>query len=378
MPDVKKKESKEEPKSYPDMELCELYHQVGASEEVKAKVLELQSTKLWELWGSSWGAMPSDLTKAVEEEEAKLKAALETAKEEEGETDILDAYFALASFYSQMGDKDSAVLTFDSILALSKLSSQKKLEALMGKSRILSFFSLSPTKILEQAHEVAEAGGDWDKRNRLKVYKGLDCIVGRDFETAAKLLASCVKTFSCEELITFDGFCLLTVILNTLNMSRVDLKKDIIDGPEIRGALREGFGKQAREVCEALHSCEYSTYFKAVVALEPVLESSRYLSQHKSFIVRELVVKGYQQFLQSYKSVKLSSMAEAFGVTEQFLDAHLCRFINAGRLMAKIDSVEGQVETTVADKKNQQYRAVIEEGDKVLNRVQRLSRVVDV
>ena len=46
--------------------------------------------------------------------------------------------------------------------------------------------------------------------------------------------------------------------------------------------------------------------------------------------------------------------------------------------MAKIDSVEGQVETTVADKKNQQYRAVIEEGDKVLNRVQRLSRVVDV
>ena len=55
------------------------------------------------------------------------------------------------------------------------------------------------------------------------------------------------QTFSCEELITFDGFCLLTVILNTLNMSRVDLKKDIIDGPEIRGALREGFGKQARE-----------------------------------------------------------------------------------------------------------------------------------
>lgn len=32
--------------------------------------------------------MPSDLTKAVEEEEAKLKAALETAKEEEGEVSL--------------------------------------------------------------------------------------------------------------------------------------------------------------------------------------------------------------------------------------------------------------------------------------------------
>ncbi|GMH78445.1 hypothetical protein TrVE_jg10901 [Triparma verrucosa] len=372
------KKDKEDPKSYPDMALAELYHQAGGSEEVKAKVVELQATKLWVLWGGDWGKVPADMVKAVEEEEKTLKAALETAREEEGETDILDAYFALASFYSKIGDKDTAVTTFDEILKLGKLSSQKKLEALMGKVRIMSFFNVSPTKVLEEAHTVAEAGGDWDKRNRLKVYKGIDCIVGRDFETAAKLLASCVKTFSCEEYISFDGFCLLTVILNTLNMTRVDLKKDIIDGPEIRGALREGGGKLAREVCEALHSCEYATYFKAVVALEPVLESSRYLSQHKSFIVREMVVKGYQQFLQSYKSVKLSSMAQAFGVTESFLDAHLCRFINAGRLMAKIDSVEGQVETTVADKKNQQYRAIIEDGDKVLNRVQRLSRVVDV
>ena len=69
----------------------------------------------------------------VEEEEKTLKAALETAREEEGETDILDAYFALASFYSKIGDKDTAVTTFDEILKLGKLSSQKKLEALMGK-----------------------------------------------------------------------------------------------------------------------------------------------------------------------------------------------------------------------------------------------------
>lgn len=45
------------------------------------------------------------------------------------------------------------------------------------------------------------------------------------------------------------------------------------------------------------------------------------------------------QFLDSYKSVTLESMASAFGVSVDFIDYELVDFIVAGRLPAKIDRV---------------------------------------
>jgi 26S proteasome regulatory subunit N7 len=51
------------------------------------------------------------------------------------------------------------------------------------------------------------------------------------------------------------------------------------------------------------------------------------------------------QFLESYKSVKLAAVADAFGVTPEFMDRELSEFIVAGRLPAKIDKVAGVVET---------------------------------
>ena len=49
---------------------------------------------------------------------------------------------------------------------------------------------------------------------------------------------------------------------------------------------------------------------------------------------------GVVQFLESYKSVTLSSMATAFGVSVDFIDQELVDFIVAGRLPAKIDKVQ--------------------------------------
>lgn len=51
------------------------------------------------------------------------------------------------------------------------------------------------------------------------------------------------------------------------------------------------------------------------------------------------------QFLESYKSVTIDSMAQAFGVTPDFIDRELVDFIVAGRLPAKIDKVSGVIET---------------------------------
>ena len=98
-----------------------------------------------------------------------------------------------------------------------------------------------------------------------------------------------------------------------------------------------------------LYDCDYKGYLHAMVDLQPILVADRYLQPHSGYIMRELHVLGYKQFLDSYKSVTLESMAASFGVGTEYLDLQLIRFIAAGRLTAKIDKFGGVVETNRPD-----------------------------
>ena len=119
-----------------------------------------------------------------------------------------------------------------------------------------------------------------------------------------------------------------------------------------------------------------------------------YLEEHVAFFAREMRIRAYKQYLQSYRSVQLQSMANAFGVTTQYIDRYvpttpqanqvhrftllreLSRFISLGRLDCKIDAVGGVVETIRPDTKNAHYLSTIKQGDLLLNRIQKLSRVI--
>jgi 26S proteasome regulatory subunit N7 len=94
--------------------------------------------------------------------------------------------------------------------------------------------------------------------------------------------------------------------------------------------------------------------------------------------MHQVRVVAYTQFLESYKSVTLQSMATAFGMSPEFLDTELSRFISSGRLNCKIDKVSGIIETNRPDAKNALYQKTIKTGDLLLNRLQKLSKVIDL
>jgi 26S proteasome regulatory subunit N7 len=129
---------------------------------------------------------------------------------------------------------------------------------------------------------------------------------------------------------------------------------------------------------QAFYDCDYKTYLHAMVEVEEVLLKDRYLQPHASFWMREMHILAYKQFLDSYQSVTLQAMADAFGVSTEFLDYHASRFIAANRLSAKIDKYGGVIVTNRPDLKNAQYREMIQKGDLLLNRIQKLARVVDL
>jgi 26S proteasome regulatory subunit N7 len=98
----------------------------------------------------------------------------------------------------------------------------------------------------------------------------------------------------------------------------------------------------------------------------------------RRYYMREVCVVAFTQFLESYRSVTLEAMAVAFGVTPEFLDHELADLISSKRIPATIDRVAGVVETNRPDAKNALYQMAIKQGDALLNKLQKLSKVVDI
>ena len=73
-------------------------------------------------------------------------------------------------------------------------------------------------------------GGDWDRRNRLKVYEALALLTQRQVKKAAELLLDCIATFTCVELTSYSQFIFYAVVTNLLHLERTKLKKRIVDG----------------------------------------------------------------------------------------------------------------------------------------------------
>mmetsp|Transcript_14606 Transcript_14606/g.31664 ORF Transcript_14606/g.31664 Transcript_14606/m.31664 type:complete len:441 (+) Transcript_14606:76-1398(+) len=354
--------------------------QVGGEEvENPSLYRHLMTTLGWEgkagcLSDADLAAMESRHKTKMEELEKKV----DEAKENAGDMEVLDARFDVARFAAKSLSKDEALDAYEKVLALPKLSSGKKIDCLMEGARVALFHgdNKKTAELIEKAAKLAEDGGDWDRRNRLKVYSSLSKLLVRDVKDAASLLIDCIATFSCTELCSYTEFVVYTIVSNILYIPRTELKSKIIDGPEILSVANE-IPVVARLV-NALYDCDYKGYLQAMVELQPILVADRYLQPHSGYIMRELHVLGYKQFLDSYKSVTLESMVASFGVGTEYLDLQLSRFIAAGRLTAKIDKFGGVVETNRPDLKNAQYKDMIQKGDLLLNRIQKLARVVDL
>ena len=73
-----------------------------------------------------------------------------------------------------------------------------------------------------------ELGGDWDRRNRLKVYSGLYAMSVRDFKEAANNFLDTVSTFTSYELMDYHTFIKYTIISSMMALDRKDLTKKVI------------------------------------------------------------------------------------------------------------------------------------------------------
>mmetsp|Transcript_25038 Transcript_25038/g.69258 ORF Transcript_25038/g.69258 Transcript_25038/m.69258 type:complete len:426 (-) Transcript_25038:298-1575(-) len=411
-----KKEEEDEKKNedssaaaYPNMSLAQDIHRVLAygmvesAQEVADEIItKLKNPSLYEQFQKACTAKYPDasltfvaqdeLDKLADAHKTKVKEleeAVEKAKESAGDMEVMEAMVDIAHFAAKSLTPAEAMDAYQKVLNLPKLSSGKKMDCYMELARVGSFASSLPalsspatslTAVddwVEKAGKLAQSGsGDWDRRNRVSVYKALQCLLKRDLKKASEIMLSGIATFTCVEMCDYTDFLVYAALTNLLHLQRPQLHEKILQGPELLAVATDI--PVVMQLIRSYYDCDYKAYLQAIVDVEDVLKRDRYLSAHAAYWMRELHLLAYQQFLDSYQSVTLAAMADQFGVSVEFLDSHASQFIAAGRLSAKIDKFGGTIVTNRADWKNAQYRQVIQKGDQLLNRIQKLARVVDV
>jgi len=327
--------------------------------------------------GPADDALKAEMKSKNEEDLARLEERIKDAKENLGDIEIRDALLGKAEFYNRIGDKEAAIQAYQAAYEKT-VGVGGKLDNILTVIRIAFFFDDKELakKEIDRAKVELGKGGDWERRNKLKVYEGIYFMISRNWKDAATLFLNVMPTFTATEVVDFKEFVFYTVILTMVSLDRPTLREKLVSSPEVLSAIKET--PHLQDFLESYFYCRYKPMMEHFVPVIDLVRADRYLTRHCRHFMRIMRLNAYRQFLASYRSVKLEAMATEFGVSSNFIDAELSSFISSGKLTCKIDKVGGVVESNEADSRSQVYVEIIKQGDLLLNRMQKLSGAIDM
>jgi len=167
--------------------------------------------------------------KTNEANELKLKElehAIQDAIQNLGENDVRLANLAKSDFLCRIGEIELAESQYR-ITSEKTVGIGQKLDIVFVMIRMGFFYNDYNliSRNIEKAKSMIEQGGDWDRRNRLRVYEAYMLFSIRNFEEASKLFLDTIATFTSYELFAYKQHVYYTVISSLVSLSRVDLKK---------------------------------------------------------------------------------------------------------------------------------------------------------
>ena len=151
--------SEESASKYPSMELCQQIHKLvvkadGTGDgklqnEVLTRIREeLENPTLYESIESTLGVTTgiwsvvdiASQEKANQNSAEELEQKVQDAKESAGDMEVMDARVELARFAAKSLKEEEALEAYKKLLDLPKISSGKKIDAVMESSRLASFY----------------------------------------------------------------------------------------------------------------------------------------------------------------------------------------------------------------------------------------------
>jgi len=251
--------------------------------------------------------------KQLDEKIAKTQDSIE-------ETDPTHYIFEKAKLYKDNHMKEEALEQFKKVIEKTQ-SFNLKMDSVFEILHIgILYKDLNLlNEYIEKCRKMLHDGGDWEKRNRLKVYDGLYQLLTRNFKDAGKLFLEALMTFTNYELFDYKTFVFYTCLTNIITVDRVTLKNRIVDNSDVLSVIREIPNLQA--FLESFYNGNYQVFFQQFYEIINRTKNDFFISKHNNYFINEMRIKVYTQFLQSYKSVTIDNMAICFGVSPTFIDA---------------------------------------------------------
>ena len=314
-----------------------------------------------------------DFKKRIEELQKKMEEDVDGLEE----VDKAQYIFQIGKIYKEEKMYDQALNQFKETISNTK-SFNTKIDSLFEICHIgLLQKDLDLLKeYLEKIKDLLKEGGDWEKKNRLKVYEGLYLLFNRNFKEAGKNFLDALMTFTSYELFDFKTFVFYTAVINIISVDRKTLKEKIIDNSDVLSCINDI--PHLQSFLNTFYDGEYEKFFKELYFIIQVLKKDFYLSKHYNYYINEMRVKVYSQFLQSYKTVTMDNMAKVFGISTNFIDRELSNFISQGRINAKIDKVSGIIECNHNEENVDLYQATIRDSDILISKIHKLSKLLEI
>lgn len=313
-------------------------------------------------------------SKTDEERLKEMDEKIADCIENKGAIEIRDAYLDKADFYKEK--KDWGKFREVMALALEKtVGASKKLELTMDvlQSHHEERNWKKYKEYLQKCGALEEEGSDWEKKNKLSLYKALSNINLRNFKLAADQMISTINTFNSPEILSFSNLIFYSTLLGILTLPRKVILEKLIQSSEVATELRRN--KQMEGLLKSFYKCRYQEFFPRLLEVHEMVLQDEFLKKHDRFIVRQARVVIYTQFLESYKTVTLENMAQNFGVSPEFIDRELAELIASRKLNCKIDKLKGVVESQKADSRISKYDAIVKKGDLLIEKMHKLARI---
>ncbi|XP_033730941.1 26S proteasome non-ATPase regulatory subunit 6-like, partial [Pecten maximus] len=183
-----------------------------------------------------WKCDETLLKKMQKINETELKAldvSIEDAETNLGESEVREFMLKKAEYLCKIGDKEGSLAQFRKTQEKT-VTLGYRLDLVFHLIRMGLFYMDHDlvTRNLEKAQTLIDEGGDWDRRNRLKVYRGVYCMSIRDFKKAAGLFLDTVATFTSYELMDYQTFVTYTVFCGMIALERPQLREKVVKGSD--------------------------------------------------------------------------------------------------------------------------------------------------
>ena len=211
--------------------------------------------------------------KRIEELRKKMEEDVDNMEE----MDKAHYIFEIAKIYKEKKIMDKAIENFKETIAQTN-SFNTKIDAifeilhigLLDKNQDILKEYLNKCKEL-----LKEEGGDWEKKNRLKVYEGLNFILNKNFKDAGKNFLDALMTFTSYELFDFKTFVFYTAITNIITVDRKTLKERIIDNSDVLSCINDI--PHLQDFLNSFYDGEYDKFFVELFYIIEILKKDFYL-----------------------------------------------------------------------------------------------------